>query len=417
MPDSFGARLKHAWSAFRNREPTDYYPDIGPSSNVRPDRVRLTIGNEKSIISSIYNKISVDVSAVDLRHVRLDQNGRFLEEVTSGLNSCLSLEANIDQTGRAFVQDIVLSLFDEGCIAIVPVDTTINPTISGAFDVQTLRTGKILEWYPQHVRLSVYNELVGRPENITLPKRSVAIIENPLYSIMNEPNSTLKRLINKLNLLDAIDTQSGSGKLDLLIQLPYVIKTEARKQQAELRRKDIETQLTGSKYGIAYVDGTERVTQLNRPVENNLMAQITYLTSMLYSQLGLSEAIFNGTADEKDMLNYFNRSVEPVLSAIIDGMNRTFLTKTARTQGQAIKYFRDPFKLVPVSQLADIADSFTRNAILTSNEVRAVIGYKPSSEKDADSLRNKNLNPSDKVNTDTTEGANVNASEKSNIQV
>lgn len=417
MPDSFGARLKHAWSAFRNREPTDYYPDIGPSSNVRPDRVRLTIGNEKSIISSIYNKISVDVSAVDLRHVRLDQNGRFLEEVTSGLNSCLSLEANIDQTGRAFVQDIVLSLFDEGCIAIVPVDTTINPTISGAFDVQTLRTGKILEWYPQHVRLSVYNEQVGRPENITLPKRSVAIIENPLYSIMNEPNSTLKRLINKLNLLDAIDTQSGSGKLDLLIQLPYVIKTEARKQQAELRRKDIETQLTGSKYGIAYVDGTERVTQLNRPVENNLMAQITYLTSMLYSQLGLSEAIFNGTADEKDMLNYFNRSVEPVLSAIIDGMNRTFLTKTARTQGQAIKYFRDPFKLVPVSQLADIADSFTRNAILTSNEVRAVIGYKPSSEKDADSLRNKNLNPSDKVNTDTTEGANVNASEKSNIQV
>lgn len=393
MPDSLGSRLKHAWSAFRSREPTNVYvPNLGPGYSIRPDRTRLTIGNERSIIASIYNKIAIDVASVDLKHIRLDQNGRFQEVIPSGLNTCLSLEANIDQTARAFVQDIVLSMFDEGCIAVVPVDTTIDPTISGAFDIQTLRTGKITEWYPKHVRLNVYNEESGRREDIVLPKRSVAIIENPLYSIMNEPNSTLKRLVSKLNILDAIDSQSGSGKLDLIIQLPYVIKTDARKKQAEERRQDIADQLTGSKYGIAYTDGTEKVTQLNRPVENNLMAQITYLTSMLYSQLGLTEAIFSGTADEKAMLNYFNRSIEPIIAAISDSMNRIFLTKTARTQGQIIQYFRDPFKFVPVSELATIADSFTRNEILSSNEIRSIINYKPSTEPGAEELRNKNLN-------------------------
>jgi len=411
MPDSLGKRLKHAWSAFRSQEVINaYQQNLGTSYSIRPDRLRLTVGNERSIVSSIYNKISIDVSSNLLNHVRLDQNGRFSEVILSGLNSCISLEANVDQTGRAFIQDVVLSMFDEGCVGIVPVDTTLDPSLSGAFDIQTLRTGKILEWYPKHIRLNVYNENTGRKEEIILPKKSVAIIENPLYSVMNEPNSTLKRLINKLNLLDAIDTQSGSGKMDLIVQLPYIIKTEARRLEAEKRRQSIEDQLTGSKYGIAYTDGTERITQLNRPVENNLMAQITYLTSMLYSQLGLTEAIFDGTADDKAMLNYFNRTIEPILSAIVSEMSRKFITKTARTQGQTIRYLRDPFKFVPVSELAKIADSFTRNEVLSSNEVRGIIGFKPSDEENADSLRNKNLNP----NENMKEGDTINAEETSN---
>ena len=383
-------RIQHGWNAFLNRDPT--WPERGSSSGSRPDRVRFSAGNERSIVNAMYNRLAIDVAAMDVNHVRTDQNGRFTEIITSGLNEALTVSANIDQTGRALMQDIAMSLFDEGCVAIVPVDTTFNPLIANSYDIQTLRTGKILEWFPAHVRIQLYNDRTGRKEEVTLPKKAVAIVENPLYAVMNEPNSTLKRLIAKLNLLDAIDNQSGSGKLDLIIQLPYVIKTAARREQAEARRKDIEDQLAGTKYGIAYTDGTEKVTQLNRPTENNLMAQITYLTSMLYSQLGLTESIFDGTADEKTMLNYYNRTIEPVVSAIIDSMHRTFLTKTARTQGQAIMFFRDPFKLVPVANLADIADKFTRNEILSSNDVRAVIGYKPSSDPRAEELRNKNIN-------------------------
>lgn len=390
MQESLGNRIQHAWNAFLNRDPT--WPERGSSSGTRPDRVRFTAGNERSIVNSMYNRLAIDVAAMDINHVRTDQNGRFLEVLNSGLNEALTVSANIDQTGRALLQDIAMSLFDEGCVAIVPVDTTLNPLVSGSWDIQTLRTGKILEWFPEHVRIQLYNERTGRKEEVTLPKKTVAIVENPLYAVMNEPNSTLKRLITKLNLLDAIDNQSGSGKLDLIIQLPYVIKTEARRLEAEKRRADIEAQLAGTKYGIAYTDGTEKVTQLNRPTENNLMAQITYLTSMLYSQLGLTESIFDGTADEATMLNYYNRTIEPVVSAIVDAMHRTFLTKTARSQKQAIMFFRDPFKLVPVANLADIADKFTRNEILSSNDVRAVIGYKPSDDPRAEELRNKNLN-------------------------
>lgn len=392
--ETFRNRIQHAWNAFLNRDPTDdgAYEDRGRGTSYRPDKVRLFISNERSIIASIYNRIGIDVSSVSIQHARLDQNGRYIETLKTGLNEALTLSANIDQTGRAFIQDVVMSMCDEGCVAIVPVDTTLNPTISGAYDIQTMRTGKILEWFPSHVRVRLYNERTGNKEDITLPKNMVAIIENPLYAVMNEPNSTLKRLISKLNLLDSIDQQSGSGKLDLIIQLPYVIKTEARRQEAEKRRKDIESQLAGSKYGIAYTDGTEKVTQLNRAAENNLMTQITYLTSMLYGQLGMTENIFNGTADEKEMLNYFNRTIDPFLKAIVDEMKRKFLTKTARTQNQSIEYFRDVFKLVPVKDLADIADKFTRNEILTSNEVRGVVGYKPSSDVGADELRNKNLN-------------------------
>jgi hypothetical protein len=386
-------RLKHAWNAFQDRDPTNAYTNIGPSYPSRPDRPRLSIGTERSIVLSVFTRIAIDASAIAIQHVRLDQNGRYIETIDSGLNNCLTIEANIDQTGRSFMQDVVLSMFDEGSVAIVPVDTTTNPNFSMSYDVLSLRTGKIIQWYPYHVRLSVYNERSGAKEEIVLAKRDVVIVENPLYSVMNEPNSTLKRLVTKLNLLDSIDTQSGSGKLDLIVQLPYVIKTTARREQAEIRRKDIEDQLSGSKYGIAYTDGTERITQLNRPVENNLMAQITYLTSMLYSQLGLTESIFNGTADEKTMINYHNRTVEPILSAITDGMKRRFITKTGRTQGQSIVYFKDPFSLVPANELATIADSFTRNEILSSNEIRAIIGYKPSNEAGADTLRNKNLNP------------------------
>lgn len=383
-------RIKHAWNAFTDN--INLYPYYGPSYSSRPDRTRLNLGNERSIISSIYNRIALDVAAIKVQHIRIDENERFLEKIDSSLNSCLNFEANLDQTGRELIQDVVMSMFDEGVVAIVPVDTTVNPKISGAYEVQTLRTGKILEWFPQHIRVRVYNDRTGTPQDILLPKRMVAIVENPLYSVMNEPNSTLKRLINKLNLLDTIDNQSGSGKLDLLIQLPYVIKTTGRKEQAEARRKAIEDQLAGSKYGIAYIDGTEKVTQLNRPAENNLMGQIEFLTSMLYSQLGLTEAIFDGTADEKEMINYYNRTIEPVLASIVDNLSRKFLTKTAKSQKQTISYFRNPFTLVPVKDLAEIGDKFTRNEILSSNELRAIIGYKPDSDPKSDELRNKNLN-------------------------
>ena len=384
-------RMYHAWNAFMTRDPTRYYNEYGTSYGTRPDRVRLKFGNEKSIVSSLYSRIGIDVASVSIKHVRLDKNGRFVDTIPSSLNECLTVQANIDQSGRALFQDAVLSMFDEGCVAIVPVDTTLDPKVSGSYDINTLRTGKIIEWYPGHIRVSLYNEQNGKKEEVILPKNMVAIVENPLYSVMNEPNSTLKRLIRKLNLLDAVDEQSGAGKLDLLIQLPYVIKNQARREQAEERRKDIEMQLAGSKYGIAYTDGSEKVTQLNRPTENNLMTQITYLTSMLYSQLGLTEGVFNGTADEAEMLNYYNRTVEPILSAITDAMNRTFLTKTARTQGQAIMFFREPFKLVPVNNLAEIVDKFTRNEVLSSNEIRAIIGYKPVDDPKADELRNANL--------------------------
>ena len=391
MADNFIGRLQHAWNAFRNRDPTGHQYGYGPSYGSRPDRTRMRFGNERSIVSSIYTRIGIDVAAVSIQHIRLDENGRYAEGISSNLNECLTVQANIDQSGRALIQDIAMSMFDEGVVAVVPVDTTLNPNESGSFDIQSLRVGKILEWYPRHVRVQLYNDREGRRDEVILEKKFVAIIENPLYSVMNEPNSTLQRLIHKLNLLDSIDEQSGSGKLDLIIQLPYVIKTPARREQAEQRRKDIEMQLAGSKYGIAYTDGSEKVTQLNRPAENNLMTQIEYLTSMLYSQLGITENVFNGTAEEAEMLNYYNRTIEPVLAAITDGMNRTFLTKTARTQGQKIVYLREPFKLVPVNNLAEIVDKFTRNEILTSNEIRAMIGYKPVDDPKADELRNSNL--------------------------
>ena len=390
MNTSISSRLKHAWNAFFNKDPT-YYNSIGSGYSYRPDRPRLTRGNEKTIVNSVYNRIALDVAAVDILHVRLDDNGRYLETLNSGLNNCLTLEANIDQSGRDFIHDIVMSMLDEGCVAVVPVDTSVKPTVGGGFDILTMRTGKILEWYPKHIKVRVYNENTGQKEDIVVPKRIAAIVHNPLYAVINEPNSTMQRLIRKLNLLDAVDEQSSSGKLDLIIQLPYVIKTEARRKQAENRRKDIEQQLEGSKFGIAYTDGTERITQLNRPVENTLMSQVEYLTSMLYSQLGITQGIMDGTADEKTMLNYYNRTIEPFLSAIVDAMKRTFLTKTARSQKQSVEFFRDPFKLVPVSQISEIADKFTRNEIMSSNEIRQIIGMKPSSDPKADELRNKNL--------------------------
>lgn len=391
MEYSFGSRLKHAWNAFMNRDPTQGYRNLGASYSYRPDRPRLSRGNERSIVTSVYNRIALDVAQVNIKHCKLDENGRFTEEVSSSLNNCLNVEANIDQTGRAFIQDVVMSMLDEGCVAIVPVDTTIDPAKSGSFDIQSMRTGKILDWYPAHVKVRVYNDRKGEKEDIILPKKSVAIIENPLYAVINEPNSTMQRLIRKLVLLDSIDEQSGSGKLDMIIQLPYIIKTEARRQQAEQRRKDIETQLSGSKYGIAYTDGTERITQLNRPLENNLMKQIEYLTSMLYGQLGISQSVLDGTADEKTMLNYINRTIEPIVAAIVDEMKRKFLTKTARSQRQTISFFRDPFRLVPVNDIAEIADKFTRNEILTSNEIRQIIGMKPSDDPKADQLVNSNI--------------------------
>lgn len=390
MEMSFGSRLKHAWNAFTGNIQMNYR-DLGMSYPYRADRPRMSRGNERSIVTSVYNRIALDVAALNVQHVRLDENGRFLSVIDDGLNNCLTLEANVDQTARSFIQDVVISMFDEGSVAIVPVDTTTDPNVSGSYDIQSLRVGQILDWYPQYIRTRVYNEQTGRKEDIVVPKSAVAIIENPLYAVINEPNSTMQRLIRKLNLLDVIDEQSGSGKLDLIIQLPYVIKTEARRQQAENRRKDIESQLSGSKYGIAYTDGTEHITQLNRSVNNNLMSQIEYLTSMLYSQLGITQSILDGTADEKTMLNYNNRTIEPIISAIVDEMKRKFLTKTARSQLQSISFFRDPFKLVPVNEIAEIADKFTRNEIMTSNEIRQVVGMKPSDDPRADELRNKNL--------------------------
>ena len=392
MEMDIGSRLKHAWNAFMNRDPTEVDYDIGPAYYYRPDRPRLTRGNERSIVTAVYNRIALDVSDIDIRHVRLDENGRYIEDIDSGLNNCLTVEANIDQTGKAFIQDVVMSMLDEGCVAIVPVDTTLNPKVTGSYDINSMRTGKIIQWYPQHVKVNLYNDKTGRKEEVILPKSMVAIVENPLYAVMNEPNSTLQRLIRKLNLLDYVDEQTGAGKLDLIIQLPYVIKSNARRQQAEDRRADIERQLKDSKYGIAYTDGTERITQLNRPVENNLMKQIEYLTSMLYSQLGINQTVLDGTADEKTMLNYTNRSIGPIISAIVDEMKRKFLTKTARSQMQSIRYFKDPFKLVPVNEIAEISDKLTRNEIASSNEIRQIIGWKPSQDPAADELRNKNLN-------------------------
>ena len=391
MDRSVSSRLKSAWNAFFNRDPTYSYSDIGSGYYYRPDRPRMTRGNEQSIVTAIYNRIAIDVSSLTIRHVRLDDNDRYVSTITSGLNTCLTLEANIDQSARAFIQDVVISMFDEGSVAIVPVDTTNDPEKTGSYDINSLRTGRIIEWYPRHIRVRVYNDIKGTKEDITLPKSTVAIIENPLYAVINEPNSTMQRLVRKLNLLDYIDEQSGSGKLDLIIQLPYVVKGDIRKRQAEERRKSIEEQLTGSKYGIAYTDGTERITQLNRPVENNLLKQIEYLTTMVYSQLGLTQAVMDGSADEKTMLNYNNRTIEPIISAITDAMNRVFLTKTARSQKQSIMYFRDPFRLVPVADLAEMADKFTRNEIMTSNEIRQIVGMKPSDDPRADELRNKNL--------------------------
>ena len=395
METNFGSRLKHAWNAFMNRDPTSYYTNAGGNYYVhRPDRIRLTRGNERSIVTSIYNRIGLDVASIDINHCRLDDDDRFVEIIESGLNSCLNIEANVDQTGRALKQDIVMSMLDEGVVAIVPIDTTMNPSVTGSYDILSMRTGKILEWYPAHVKVKIYNEKKGYYEELILPKNTVGIVENPFYSIMNEPNSTLQRLIRKLNLLDVIDDQSGSGKLDLIIQLPYSIRSQARRQQADERRDQIESQLTNSKYGIAYADATERITQLNRSVDNNLMSQIEYLTSMLYSQLGITQSILDGTADEQTQLNYLTHTVEPILSVIVDEMKRKFLTKTARSQKQTISYFRDPFKLVPVNNIAEIADKFTRNEILTSNEIRQKIGMKPSDDPKADRLVNSNISQS-----------------------
>jgi Phage portal protein len=401
----FGDTLKHAWNTFTNQIParaqntpwpinpgtatdTSYY---GTAYGIRPDRVRLRITNERSIISSIYTRLSIDVASVDMRHVRLDDEKRYLEDIESGLNNCLTVEANLDQAARAFRQDVAMTIFDKGCAAVVPVDTSINPSESGGYDILTLRVGEIVTWYPQHVKVSLYNEAKGRREEITLHKSTVAIIENPLYPIMNEPNSTLQRLLNKLNLLDTVDNQIASGKLDLIIQLPYVIKSEARRQQAQQRRTDIEFQLKGSQYGIAYTDATEKITQLNRPAENNLLTQVEYLTKMLYGQLGLTEEVMNGTANEETMLNYWNRTIEPVLSAMVESLRRSFLTKTARTQRQSVLFFRDPFRLVPVANVAEIADKFTRNEIMTSNEIRQVVGMAPHPDPKADQLLNSNM--------------------------
>lgn len=393
MPESFGARLKHSWNAFvdafSGRQSREFWY-MGPSSSYRPDRVRMTRGNERTIVTAIYNRIALDVASVDIRHVRLDDNDRYKEDINSNLNDCLSFMANKDQTAREFIQDVVMSMFDEGCIAIVPVKTTVNPR-TGSFDIDELRTGKIVEWYPTSVKVNVYNEATGKREDIIMGKSTVAIVENPFYAVMNEPNSTVQRLIRKLALLDAADEDATSGKLDLIIQLPYVIKSEARQRQAEERRKQIERQLSEGRYGIAYTDGTERITQLNRSVENNLLKQIEYLQDLVYSQLTITQEIMNGTADEATMLNYQNRTIAVILSRITESMKCKFLTKTARTQRQSIEFFQDPFKLVPIQNLADIADKFTRNEIMSSNEIRQIVGMKPSKDPEADELRNKNI--------------------------
>ena len=395
MANSLASRFRSAWNAFvGNKDPTIRYRDIGVGFSYRPDRPRFTRGNERSIVTSVFNRIAMDVASIEIRHCRLDENDRFLEEIDSGLNNCLSLEANIDQTGRAFRQDLVMSMLDEGCAVAVPVDTSDDPKDTTGFAILTMRVGKVLEWYPEHVKIKLYNDRTGRKEDIILPKRSVAIIESPLYSVINEPNSTMQRLIRKLSLLDVTDEQTASGKLDLIIQLPYVVKTEARRQQAKERMEDIERQLAGSKYGVAYTDGTEKVIQLNRSLENNLLNQVEKLQDSLYSQLGITDEIMKGSADESTMLNYYSRTTEPIIAAITDEFKRKFLSKTARSQKQSILYFRDPFKLVPVNNIADIADKFTRNEIMTSNEIRQVIGLKPSSEPKADMLINSNLNHS-----------------------
>lgn len=392
------SRLKHGWNAFAgNRDPTEVRQIYGESYSRRPDRVRFTSTSARTIAPAIYNRIAMDCAAIDIRHVRLDDNGRYKEDVVSGLNECFTVAANIDQTARAFKQDIVMSMLDEGCVAIVPIETSMNPKVSGSYDISSLRTGRIVDWYPKHVKIRVYNERTGRKEDIVMPKSTVAIVENPLYAVINESNSVMQRLIRKLSLLDAIDEQSGSGKLDMIIQLPYVVKTDARREQAKKRMEDIEKQLRDSPFGIAYTDGTERITQLNRPVENNLMKQIEYLTNMLYSQLGITQTVMDGTADEKTMLNYNNRTIEPIVAAIVEGMHRTFLTKTARSQKQAIRFFRDPFKLVPINNIAEIADKFTRNEIMTSNEIRQIVGMKPADDPKADQLVNSNMPQQDPV--------------------
>lgn len=396
-------RLKHGWNAFMNRDPTPSY-SIGPGYSYRPDRIRYTRGNERSIITAIFNRIALDVAAISIKHCQLDGDGRFESEVDSGLNRCLNLEANIDQTGRAFIQDVVASMLDEGVVAIVPIDTTLNPKVTDSYDITTMRTGKILEWYPDRIKVRVYNDRTGKKEDIVVPKKTTGIIENPLFAVVNEPNSVVQRLIRKLNILDAIDEQSGSGKMDLIVQVPYSTRSELRRTQAENRRQEIEKQLTGSKYGIAYADASEKIIQLNRPVENNLMSQIEYLTKMAYSQLGITESILDGTADEQTQLNYTSKTIEPIVSAIVNEMTRKFLTKTARSQGKSIAFFQDPFKLVPVNNIAEIADKFTRNEIMTSNEIRQVIGMNPSNDPNADVLRNKNLSQS---NADIEEGAQM----------
>lgn len=391
MELSIMSRLKHSWNAFMNRDPTYDYIDTGPGYSHRPDRPRMTNGNERSIVTAIYNRIALDVSSIDVNHCKIDENGRFVEIIDSSLNKCLTLEANLDQTGRAFMQDVVMSMLDEGCVAIVPVETSSDPSITSGYNILSMRTGKIIEWYPRHVKVRLYDERDGVKKDIKLPKKDVAIIENPLFAVINEPNSTMQRLVRKLNLLDVIDEQSGSGKLDLIIQLPYVVKSPAQMERAEKKRKDIEEQLMGSKYGIAYIDSTERITQLNRPIENNLLKQIEYLTEMVYGQLGITQSILNGSASEQELLNYQSHTIEPIISAIVDEMKRKFLTKTARSQSQTIKFFKDPFKLVPINSIATMADKFSRNEILSANEIRQIIGIKPSDDPKADELRNSNM--------------------------
>lgn len=407
MSLNLSTRLVHAWNAFTSRDPTQYII-TGPGYSSRPDRPRLSRGNEKSIATSIFNRIALDVSSVSIKHCRLDKNGRYVEDIDSGLNNCLTLEANKDQTGRAFIQDAVLSMLDEGCVALVPVETTIDPKNSNSYQIDSMRTGKITEWYPDMVRVRLYNDRTGEKEEILLPKSQVAIIENPLYAVVNEYNSTMQRLIRKLSLLDVTDEQTASGKLDLIIQLPYVIKTETRREQIERRRKDIIKQLAGSQYGIAYTDGTEKITQLNRSLENNLLKQVEYLTNMVYSQLGITQSVLDGTADEKTMLNYTNRTVEPIISAIVDELKRKFLTKTARSQLQSIVYFRDPFRLVPVNDIAEIADKFTRNEIMTSNEIRQIVGMQPSKDPKADELVNSNISRAKQDIPQTSNATEVN---------
>lgn len=404
MPETFITRFKHAWNAFMNRDPTRFDYEYGSGYSIRPDRVHLRGGNERTIVNSIITRIAIDAASTTIQHVRLDENGRFLEVIDSGLNNCLNVRANIDQTGRSFLQDMVQSMCDEGCVAVVPVDTDINPAKTDSYEIRSMRVGKIVQWYPNDIRVRLYNDRIGEKQEITVPKRTTAIIENPFYSIMNEPNSTMRRLNRKLSLLDITDEQTASGKLDLIIQLPYLVKSEARKKQANERRKEIEEQLTGSRYGIAYTDGTEHITQLNRSIENNLMNQVDYLTSMLYSQLGLTKGVLEGTASEEELTNYYNRTIEPIVSTIVNEFNTKFLTKTARTQKQTIYYFRDPFRLVPVAKLAEIADKFTRNEIMSSNEFRQIIGMKASGDPRADELRNKNMPMQDESAMPADEG-------------